>query len=326
MKKKLSTLFRVLISLGMVGFLVWSMRGNYHQIAATLARTSPVIFALAALLFVLNVNLFSLRLKLLLIGEGLRIAFARVIQLSFIGFFFNNFMPTAVGGDIVKAYYVSRQTKKAAKSFISVFMDRFIGLFSFICIALLALPLAWKSIDDSLRKVVIVFAACGIGAFLVILNDTVAGVIFKLLSKFKLMNIGERVSKIYRAVHEYKNKKKIILSTIGVSAVSQCIYFITVYLLIRSLGIDLPIGTVFIIMPIVSATSMLPSLGGLGLREGAIVLLFGPIIGTDNAFSVSILLLATLLGISFIGAIIYISASQFRVKPTDVSTLETYQV
>ena len=326
MKKSLSTALRVLISVGMVAFLVWSMRGSYHQIAGTLAKTSPIIFACAAFLFILNVSLFSMRLKLLLLGEGLRVAYGRVVQLSFIGFFFNNFMPTAVGGDIVKAYYVSRLTKEAAKSFISVFMDRFIGLFSFICIALLALPLAWKSIDGSLRKVVIVFAACGIGAFLVILNDAVAGVILKLLSKFKLMNIGERISKIYRAVHEYKNKKKIILSTIGVSAVSQCIYFTTVYLLIRSLGINLPIGTVFIVMPIVSATSMLPSLGGLGLREGAIVVLLGPIIGTDNAFSVSILLLATLLSISFIGAIIYASASQFRMKPADVSTLKTYQV
>ena len=326
MKKKISVAIRILISVGMVAFLVWSMRGNYHQIAGTLAKTSPVIFAGAALLFVLNVNLFSTRLRLLLLGEGLRIALGRVIQLSFIGFFFNNFMPTAVGGDIVKAYYVYRQTKEAAKSFISVFMDRFIGLFSFICIAVLALPVAWKGIDGSLRKVVIIFAACGVGAFLVILNDAVAKIILKLLSKFKLMNIGERISKIYRAVHEYKNKKKLILLAIGVSAASQCIYFVTVYLLIRSLGINLPLGTVFIIMPIVSATSMLPSLGGLGLREGAIVLLFGPIIGTDNAFSVSILLLATLLGISFIGAIIYISASQFRVKPDDVSTLKSYQV
>ena len=71
---------------------------------------------------------------------------------------------------------------------------------------------------------------------------------------------------------------------------------------------------------------MLPSLGGLGLREGALVALLGPAIGTDSAFSVAILLLAMLLIMSLIGAVIYLSAAQFRIKGSDISKLEKYSV
>ena len=99
----------------------------------------------------------AVAVTVLFLGEGLKIPLGRVIQLSYIGYFFNNFMPTAVGGDIVKAYYAYKQTKKAAKSFISVFMDRFLGLFSFIFIAVFMLFISWKNIDIALRRIVLLF-------------------------------------------------------------------------------------------------------------------------------------------------------------------------
>jgi len=127
-------------------------------------------------------------------------------------------------------------------------------------------------------------------------------------------------------VHEYRKKKSLIFAVTGVSLAAQILYFSSVYLFARSLETDLRLTSVFLIMPIVSLVSMLPSLGGLGIRESALVLLFGPLVGTDNAFSLSILLLAALLITSLIGAIIYVSAAQFRMGRADIRKLETYSV
>jgi len=299
------------------------MRPRFAQIAATLAKTNPILFSSAVLLFIVTIALIlSLRLKLLFTGEGLDIPFGRIVQLSYIGYFFNNFMPTAVGGDIVKAYYAYKHTNQKAKSFIAVFMDRFIGLFSFISIAVIALFFSWGSIDLALKKLVLAFAFFFIVVFLVVLNTAVAKVVLKALSRLKLWNIGEKLSKIYRSIHEYRNKKSVLLMVTGLSAVAQAIYFSMIYLLARSLGTEIPLRAVFLLMPIISVVSMLPSLGGLGLREGAMVVLFGPFIGGDNAFLVGILLLATLLILSLIGAAIYVSASQFRIKKVDISKFE----
>lgn len=305
---------RAAISVGLLAFLLWSAREHFPRIAETLARTNIALFSLASAFFLLNVIILSQRLNMLFAGEGLLFSLGRVIQLSFIGFFFNNFMPTAVGGDIIKAYYAQKQTRKTSQSFIAVFMDRFIGLFSFICLAVLALLVSWKDLDFALKKIVLIFGVAGIAGFTMIMNDAVAKVFFSTFSKFKIWNIGEKLSKVYKAIHEYKNKKVLILAVIAVSLLAQCLYFSLVYILAEALDADIALRTVFLLMPLVSVISMLPSLGGLGLREGAIVALFGPIIGTDMAFSLSILLLACLFTLSLIGALIYAFASQFKIK------------
>jgi uncharacterized protein (TIRG00374 family) len=308
---------------GMVGFLLWMMRPRFAEITGTLARTNILLFSVALMFFIVDIAfILSARLKLLFAGEGLRIPFISIVQLSYIGYFFNNFMPTAVGGDIVKAYYAYKHTSQKRKSFVAVFMDRFIGLFSFVCIGIIALLLSRGNIDIMLKKIVLAFAVFFIIAFLVMLNSALAKIIQGALSKIKLLNIGEKLSGIYSALHEYRNKKSLILMAIGISAAGQCIYFSMIYLLARALGADIPIVTVFLLMPIVSVVSMLPSLGGLGLREGAIVVFFAPFIGDGNAFSVSILLLATLLIISLMGAAIYVTASQFKIKARDISKFQ----
>jgi len=326
MKRRIFVFLRVFVSVGLIAFLVWSMRAHLPQIGSTIARTQGALFALAVFLFIANAVTASFRLQLLFIGENLRIPFGRVIQLTFIGFFFNNFMPTAVGGDIVKAYYANKQTKETTKSFIAVFMDRFIGVISFGLIAVIALFLSWENIDGALKKVVFLFALGGVAGLFIMLSPSAAKLILNGLSRFKLWGLGARLSRVYTAVHEYRKKKTLILVVTGVSLAAQILYFSIVCLLARSLGADLSLVSVFLIMPIVSLISMLPSLGGLGIRESALVVLFGPLIGTDNAFSLSILVLATLLITSLVGAVIYLSAAQFRVGRAEMAKLQPYSV
>jgi len=323
MKKRFSIILRVLVSAGLLAFLVFSMRDNLPHIVGALSETSVPLFALAACSFVFLVGIMSLRLDILLKGEGLEIPFMRITQLTFIGYFFNNFMPTAVGGDIVKAYYANRHTGRMTESFIAVFMDRFLGLFSFVLLACLALALSWRGIDPGLRKAVLLFGFLGAVMLFAILNSACAKLIFGGFSRIRLWGIGAKLARIYREVHSYRAKKRVVLAALGVSCVSQSVFFIIVFILAKSLDMSLSIVTVFTVMPIVCVVSMLPSLGGLGLREGAMVALLGPAIGKDNAFSVSILLLAVLLIISVIGAVIYLSAAQFRISPEKLAEFDS---
>jgi len=126
------------------------------------------------------------------------------------------------------------------------------------------------------------------------------------------MNIGHKLTELYQLMHNYRNKRALLIRAILISVIGQALYFIVVYILFKSVGLKVPFRAIFLVMPIVSVVSMLPSIGGLGLREGAIVFFFAPIVGTERAFGVSILLLAILFLISIIGGIIYISSPQFR--------------
>lgn len=306
-------LIRVFISLGLLCMLFWIMREEYGKIYSQIRSTYLPLFVLAWCMYNMNICLITLRLRTLLKSEKIKMPFFKLLELTYIGFFFNNFMPSAIGGDIVKAYYAGTITKEKAKSYVSVFMDRLTGLFSFAIIGCVALVIGWNAITEPTvkRSVILFIIMCGTVA-MVALNAKIARMISKVLSKVHFKNIGEKLLKVYNMLHSYKNRLGVIWKTIGISMIAQASYFTVMFILFRASHSDIPYNVVFIIMPLVCVITMLPSLGGLGLREGAIVALFGPFVGADKAFGVGLLLFGILFTISIMGAIIYMVSPQFR--------------
>ena len=89
------------------------------------------VFLLAGIIPVIG----ALRLHMLLAVQGVKLSRLRVLGLTFIGFFFSNFMLGLTGGDVVKAYYVMRETKKRGEALVTVFLDRLVGLISMAMLA-----------------------------------------------------------------------------------------------------------------------------------------------------------------------------------------------
>ncbi|MGB2629770.1 MAG: lysylphosphatidylglycerol synthase transmembrane domain-containing protein [Candidatus Omnitrophota bacterium] len=306
MKNKIFTLIRISVSLGLLGLLFWLMRSEFGKIWGTLYASDPWVILLAVVLYIATVIFLSYRLKLIFAGENLFLSFWESVQLTYIGYFFNNFLPTAVGGDVMKAHYASTANQKRMQSYASVFMDRFLGLYSFLIIAAGALIINREGFQITLvKKMVFVFLIVGVAMFLIITNKTVAVFMERFFEKVKMFQLGKRLEDLYGIVHDYRNRRDIIAKAIMVSFVGQCVYFIVIYLLFAAVGQRIGIGNVFLIMPVVTFISMFPSLGGLGVREGAMVALFAPLAGKENAFAASLLLLFLLFIISFIGGIIY---------------------
>ena len=308
MKKKIFTLLRVGISLGLLGLLFWLMRHELRQIWDTLiASDFRYILAAIALFSIFNVTLIAYRMKVVFEGENLKLSLRESVQLTYIGYFFNNFMPTAVGGDVVKAHCATQTNKQRMRSYASVLMDRLIGLYSLLIIAAVALVINWERFSLPLaRNVVFLFLFLGFLLFLVISNKRIAGAAQRFFQKIKMMKLGEKLGSLYGIVHDYRNRMDIIVKGLLMSLVAQSMYFLAMYFFFRSLGTDVGIGNVYLIMPIVIFISMFPSLGGLGVREGGMVALFGPLVGKDNAFATSILLLFMLFFVSLIGGAVYL--------------------
>lgn len=297
---------RVGVSLGLLGLLFWLMRDEFKKIWGTLCASDPLFVVGAILLFALNVGFLSYRLKIIFEGENLYLSFWDSVQLTYIGYFFNNFMPTAVGGDVVKAHYASQANRKRMQSYASVLMDRFIGLYSFLIIAAVALAVNWRGFQiPMLREVVFVFLLLGVVGFVIIANRRIANLMERFFRKIKMLRLGEKLENLYGIVHDYRNRLDVIGKSMLVSVIGQSIYFIVIFLLFTALGQEIGIGNIFLIMPVVTFISMVPSLGGLGVREGAMVAFFAPLAGKDNAFAASLLLLFLLFMISLMGGIIY---------------------
>ena len=314
MKKSLySFLLRVFVSLLFIIILLYIMRDKYGQIAKVLKGTDLPLFSFSLFVFFLALAASVFRLKLIIATQGIPATFMEAFSLTLIGYFFNNFLPTSIGGDVVKAYYLSKKTTAKMGAFTSVFVDRAIGLFTMIFMAAVALLFApYEIIDLRVRYMIYAITAASVILIIFLINRGFA----RRFSKFLVLvrPIEEKLKKAYSAIHGYRNHTMLMFQSTAISIVSQLLYFITIGIMAASIGLRIPTIDILLRMPIVSAMSLLPSINGLGLREGSMVLLFGQLVGKANAFAVSILLLLCLFIVSILGGAIYALSPQFRVN------------
>ena len=308
MKKKLSVFLRITVSLGLMGFLFWIMRGKIHDVWEIIFKCNTIFLWMAIVVLLLDVIMVSFRLATVFKGEKLYMSFKRAFQLTCVGYYFNNFMPTAVGGDIIKAHYASNVSSgDKARPYMSVFMDRFIGLYTILIISAVALVFNGGKLKiPGLSGLVTGFVLVGVIGFIVIINRNVARKVDRFFLKFNASRFSIAINRLYRIVHDYRNRKTVVAKAFLLSFAAQCLYFLMVYLFFLALGVKISTASIFLIMPVVLFVGMMPSLGGLGFREGAIVILFAPLAGKENAFTVSLLLLASLLLVSILGGMIYL--------------------
>jgi hypothetical protein len=293
------------------------MRGKYGQILDVLKNTDLSTFCLGTIVYTGAILLASLRLQLITRAQHITMPFVESASFTYIGYFFNNFLPTSIGGDVVKAYYISRKSSDKTGAYTSVFIDRAIGLVTMIFMAFVALLFAESSIVDSKMKYLI-YAIAAISALGVIFmaHEGFARKFSGIL--FVVRPLEAQLKKAYRSINAYRHRTLLMVQTLAISILSQLLFFASMGILVTSIGPGISIFDILLRMPIISVMSLLPSINGLGLREGATVLLFGPLIGKANAFAVSILVIVMLLITSVIGGLIYVFSPQFRIKLKDI--------
>lgn len=317
MKKKIEPFIRTAVSILLIGILLYIMRGKYGDIVRALRSTNPAIFIAAFLVFTSASVIASFRMKLIITAQNITIRFREALALTFIGYFFNNFLPTSIGGDIVKAHYLSKHCRDTAGSYTAIFVDRVIGMITMVFMAFVALLLVGAhAVDKRISTSIYTITALSMLALVFLANKSFARRFSALIRLVK--PIESQLRKLYHAANKYRHKTGLMAATLLFSIVSQLCYFLCFGILALSIGSKIPAIDLFVKMPIVSIMSLLPSINGLGVREGATVILFGPIIGKENALAISILMIAVLLITSIIGGAIYAVSPQFKMKLKEI--------
>ena len=308
-------ILRTLISLFFIGFLFYLVRGDLPQIAKVLKNINWRLFIISLVLFLLAVLAMARRLQLIFEAEEIPITFLDSSSLTFIGFFFNNFLPTSVGGDIVKAMCAARATGESVKSLTSVLMDRIFGLFTFIMIPSLSLLFFIKEVHNPVVPVItyslLIFS---IFFFIVLFDRRIARrlrFIEFFLNKFRL---GQRVREIYEGMHKFKDHKALIVKAMSLSIFGQSVNILVLYVLALALGAKTNVMYFYLLVPVVHLISMLPSLNGLGIREGGYIYFLSPYIGREVAAALGILWLGFLILSSVIGGVVYLVRHDYHIR------------
>jgi len=305
---RLFLFLRFLVSFGLIGLLLWIMRKDIRAIIDILRNSNKMFFIIGLSITLPLSIVMSFRLKLLMLGQKILLPMKDFIYLTFIGFFFNNFFPTAIGGDIVKAHYASKKTNNRASSYAAVVVDRLMGFLSTLSIAVIGIifvgrdfknnMIVWAMITGLvLLMVLIIFLLNKKNIKFLLPSGTKSGILNK---------IKEKISKLYSAINFYKHSAHILIKAYLLGVFGQACAVISIYLFILSLGGEIPILRLFLIIPLVWAVSMLPSINGLGVREGAFVYFLKGDIGVEMGFAISLLWLSVIILFSIVGGILHL--------------------
>lgn len=277
-------LLKLSISLSLLSLLLW--RVDREALFSMLRSLNLMLFLTALLLYILCQLLSTYRWQLLLWAEKIWIPFQKLALFYFEGMFFNLFFPTAIGGDLVKGHRIYRYTEGEEASLASILIDRLVGLSAVLFIALTALlssSLNSPSPDPIVAWPILGFAGAfvlGVGGMF---SRRIGSLLFPSRRWLPASRLWEKLGAFYRSLQRYRGHKIALGKTFCISLFLQALYVYNYYLVARALGFSISLGTFYLLVPLVIVVSMIPiSIGGLGVREGTMIYLFGKV-GVDPA-------------------------------------------
>jgi uncharacterized protein (TIRG00374 family) len=308
---RLSPILRVGVSLVLL-YVLLSQIGLGDTLATLRSGDAGLLIA-AFLLYQLGVVLRAYRWQVLLQALGARLGLARLTVLYYVGTFFSNFLPSGVGGDVIRAYELTRDGPSAVAAASTVIVDRATGLLMLLAMALVALAFSYQLLDPQVVGVIAV--VCGgtfVGLGVVIIADRwlqapgrrashrwpPAGWIWRLVDRVT-------GTKFYQSFREYG--RSALSQALGLSVVFNVLLIVTNVLLAWAFGVRVSLWYFFLFIPIISFSLLLPiSLSGLGVREGAFVVLFGQAgVPANLALAMSLAFYGVNLATGLIGGVLY---------------------
>jgi uncharacterized protein (TIRG00374 family) len=304
-KKRLLNLLKIVVS---VGFLVLLLsRAELGEVLRRLRDIEVPLWLAAMALYIAGEFVRGYRWGVLLWSLGSQVSYRRLTSLYFVGSFYNLVLPTGFGGDAVKVLELSRDAGATA-AISSVVVERFSGLLVLFLLAALALVGSYQLIPPLIVVAILGVALLSILLVALLLQRTWIERWGRRLHIDRLLNRVAALRNLYRSLGLYSGRA--LARATGAALVFNLMQILANVLLARAVGIHLPVAYFFLFVPIIAFSNMLPSLGGLGLREGAYVFLFTQVgVDHDHALALALARDMTILGLGLIGAVVYVVQS-----------------
>jgi len=308
-KRTILIIIRVVISVSLIAYLIGTQFKDPQNILDILKTANIYLLLLSLSTHIFGIWITAVRWKTLLDTQKAGLG-ARTLTVSvLIGFFFNNFLPTAIGGDVYRAYDASKKGKITLGTSASVILvERFSGIVAAGAYAIAALFLGFTAIGNQsvIIPVIIFFVISIILAFLII-NPTILK-FGRLFDRFRIFRkLKEKLSDVYRTLQSFKEYKIALVKVLIYSFLLQFAVILNYYFAARALGIDLSLISFIFIVRVITVITMLPiSIGGMGLRENSLVFIMVALgAANDKAALCSLLIFAMLIIVGIIGGITY---------------------
>lgn len=296
-KSRLGNILRIAITV--VGLWLALAQVDFAEVGQALQGVDWFWLFVAFVLVNFGLVVRAYRWLQLLQGLGSPIGFGRLVSLYFIGNFFNGFLPTSFGGDVVRVIEVTRDVPAGAAAG-TVIIDRLSGLMMLFLMALLALPFRPDNFTPSLLQLILVTSILGLVGGLVLLQGSLPRYVIGWLPG----KIAKPINEVLEAIQAcgWPAIGRAFLVSIGFNILLAGWWWVSG----RALSFSIPFTHYLLVTPILSISLLIPSIGGLGPRELVAPLLFATVgLSQSEAVTLSLLVFFLQRVSGLVGAIPY---------------------
>ncbi|MBI3014874.1 MAG: flippase-like domain-containing protein [Candidatus Tectomicrobia bacterium] len=265
-----------------------------RAVGDVLGKVTPLPLFFAFLFYLCGQTLSAYKWRLLAAPLGFQRRFRDYLSYYFIGMYFNLFLPTNVGGDVGRGYYLAAENKQWTLAYYSILAERASGTLALFLVASLgilvsggaSLPL-WISWGTGLATVALFGCLPAVPALLKVLRARV-----RILSPY-----------IREEMTLYWKTPDLLVRALLLSALFHLLLVLIHFLIGRAMGLQLPVSSYLVTAPLTGLAAFLPvSFNGIGIREAAYIFFLGSFgAGPAVAFSFGILWLAVVVAASLLG-------------------------
>jgi uncharacterized protein (TIRG00374 family) len=289
-KRRVQKYFILLISLLLLILVLRKV--GFEELVDTLTDTDPywllVSFSLEPFLVLVSVIKWQILLK----SQDSDVPLARLYGLYLVGRFFNNFLPSTVGGDVVRGYELGNYTKDYSGAVASIFVERLTGFITLVILAIFSLLLHSRLLDDIRLSSAIGLAVIGlVGVLWLTLDARPLALLDRRMTFPVARKLIPKLRKFHSSLNNYRKFRRALTLALFWSFVFMFLAIANVYT--SALTFHRPISFLEIaaVVPLILVVSMLPfTVNGLGLQEWAYVLLF-TLIGLPASVGLSTIIL-----------------------------------
>jgi uncharacterized protein (TIRG00374 family) len=300
---------KVAVSLALLAYLLST--SDLGALARRVRAGDSLLLGLAMVLYGAILILSTWRWRLLLQAQGYQAPIGHLSASYLVATFFNNFLPSNIGGDVVRVRDSSRLTGSTTTSLAVVAIDRILGLGALYLLAVVAYVAGGPAVRGFVGATPILIAMGFVFlalAYIFFMPGTARKLMVASgLSSFRWPR--ERFETVQAAVHVYRQQMTAVWLAFLASAALQSLFVCYYFSVARALRIPLPLAACFVMVPLCSLVQTVPiSFNGWGLRESVYIVYFGQIgLPRDSALAFSLVGAGLIVLLSLSGAVVWTS-------------------
>ena len=307
MKRSALLVAKIAVSIALLAYLLSTT--DLDALQRRVRAGDTLLLALAMALYAAILAISTWRWRVLLEAQGYTIPLAHLSGSYLVATFFNNFLPSNIGGDVVRVRDSSRVTGSTTTSLAVVAIDRILGLGALYALALVAFLTGGPVVRElaGARSVLLALGLVFGGLAYVFFRPGIARRVVSVSGLARLPWALKRFETVQSAVHVYRAQMHAVWMAFLGSVALQAIVVYYYFTVARALRIPLPLSACFLMVPLCTLVQTVPvSFNGWGIRESVFILYFRQVgLGRDSALAFSLVGAGLIVLMSLSGAIVW---------------------